>query len=62
MTPTQIQGAAQAVADFTEIPLIGGSYQGASKYSNPQLSINLFLESDKTGGRPILSGTPVLVT
>lgn len=62
MTPTQIQGAAQAVADFTEIPLIGGSYLGASKYANPQRSINLFTESDRTGGRSILRGTPGLVT
>lgn len=62
MTITEIQAAAGAAVAFTEIPLIGGSYLGSSKYANPQRSINLFQESDRTGGRPILRGTPGLVT
>jgi hypothetical protein len=42
-------------------PIVGGSYSGVSKDANPQRSINLYPEYDKTGGRNILRGTPGLV-
>ena len=41
-------------------PIVGGSYNGVSADANPQRSINLYPEYDKSGGRQLLRGTPGL--